>query len=362
MASTSTKRKKTKVAPEVSEPLLVGARPNEGHGRKLTAAFEALELVPALAESRKRVLRLVTEKPINSGEIVSTIECDVALMIAVLRMANQRESGGTGTVVKAIDKLTPAGVEAAANSISIYDFFDNRSNWNSRPELFRLHAVATQRAADRIAREIGFRERDELLVSALLHDIGKIFLKFAYPAYPVEILAGARTPEERLHAERRELGINHALVGGVLARRWGFPDRLASTIQRHHTDDGDDEASIVRLADMLAHYKHEQPVMPEALLRMAKRVGLKDESLRSILYETSLSGPNRDRQVETCPLSSREFDVLRLLAKGNVYKQIARDLDLSTSTIRTHLHNIYGKLCVIDRAQAVLIARKQGWI
>ena len=35
---------------------------NEGHGRRLTAAFEALEAFPALAESRKRVLRLVSQE------------------------------------------------------------------------------------------------------------------------------------------------------------------------------------------------------------------------------------------------------------------------------------------------------------
>src|SRR4051794_1569467 len=35
-------------------------------------------------------------------------------------------------------------------------------------------------------------------------------------------------------------------------------------------------------------------------------------------------------------------------------KQIAHELDLSTSTVRTHLHNIYGKLGAVDRAQAVL--------
>jgi len=36
--------------------------------------------------------------------------------------------------------------------------------------------------------------------------------------------------------------------------------------------------------------------------------------------------------------------VLKRLAEGKVYKQIALDLGLSTSTVRTHLHNIYGKL------------------
>jgi DNA-binding NarL/FixJ family response regulator len=45
-----------------------------------------------------------------------------------------------------------------------------------------------------------------------------------------------------------------------------------------------------------------------------------------------------------------------------VYKEIADDLSLTTSTVRTHLHNVYRKLRVIDRAQAVLVARDRGWI
>ena len=61
-------------------------------------------------------------------------------------------------------------------------------------------------------------------------------------------------------------------------------------------------------------------------------------------------------------MSSREVDVLRRLARGMVYKQIAAELGLATSTIRTHLHNVYGKLGAVDRAQAVLIATERGWI
>ena len=59
---------------------------------------------------------------------------------------------------------------------------------------------------------------------------------------------------------------------------------------------------------------------------------------------------------------AREVDVLKRLAKGMVYKQIASELGLSTSTVRTHLHNIYGKLGAVDRAQAVLIATERGWL
>jgi DNA-binding NarL/FixJ family response regulator len=45
-----------------------------------------------------------------------------------------------------------------------------------------------------------------------------------------------------------------------------------------------------------------------------------------------------------------------------VYKQIASEMQLSVSTIRTHLHNVYGKIGAVDRAQAVLAARDRGWI
>ena len=58
----------------------------------------------------------------------------------------------------------------------------------------------------------------------------------------------------------------------------------------------------------------------------------------------------------------RELGVLQRLAEGKVYKQIAHELTLSTSTVRTHLHNIYGKLGAVDRAQAVLIATERGWL
>ena len=54
--------------------------------------------------------------------------------------------------------------------------------------------------------------------------------------------------------------------------------------------------------------------------------------------------------------------MLRKLAEGKVYKQIAGELDLSTSTVRTHLHNTYAKLGAAARAQAVLTATSRGWI
>jgi DNA-binding NarL/FixJ family response regulator len=99
------------------------------------------------------------------------------------------------------------------------------------------------------------------------------------------------------------------------------------------------------------------------MLAAARTVGISPTGLRTVMYELPLpSAGGRPRQVDPCPMSAREVDVLRRLAKGMVYKQIASELGLSTSTVRTHLHNVYGKLGAMDRAQAVLMATERGWI
>ncbi len=338
---------------------------NEGHGRRLTAAFEALEGFPALAESRDRVLRLVSEERINTSEVVAAVEGDVALVIAVLRLANQAEGKNRGrvdSIVAATEVLSPEAVQSIAARARTFDFFERSSVWDAAPERFRLHGVATQRAAERLAIEAGYEERDRLMVTALLHDIGKLVLMHAYPGYPQQVHQGARTPEERIHRERRELGVDHSLVGGVLARRWGLPKVIASVIERHHAEDASDEVAFVRLADMLAHYAQGGAVSPTELLRCARSIGLGPEDLRSVMYDLPFPSTGRVRQVDPCPLSGREVEVLKRLSEGKVYKQIAHELELSTSTVRTHLHNIYGKVGAVDRAQAVLIATERGWL
>jgi DNA-binding NarL/FixJ family response regulator len=112
---------------------------------------------------------------------------------------------------------------------------------------------------------------------------------------------------------------------------------------------------------MLAHYGQGLPVDPKQLVKVAKVLDIGPDKLRGVMYE--LPNPQGVRRsVEPCPLSTREIEVLRRLRDGRVYKQIALELELSTSTVRTHLHNTYAKLGAVDRAQAVLIATQRGWI
>jgi putative nucleotidyltransferase with HDIG domain len=336
-----------------------------GRAQRLTKAFQALEAFPALAESRDRLEKLLAKDHVATAEIVGAIESDVALTLRVLHVANEGSGGTHGrvdTVVGSVEMLTPNALQTLAAGVRTFDFFEHSGVWDTTPERFRLHALAAQHATDTLASEIGYEHRDRLTAISLLHDVGKLVLMHAYPGYPTLVHQGAGTPEQRVHQERRELGVDHTLMGGVFARRWGLPASLASAIERHHNPEAEGDAALVRLGDMLAHYQQGTPVSPVEMLAGARAVGLGPAKLRAIMYELPTTASLRRRHVDPCPLSSREVGVLQRLAEGKVYKQIAHELMLSTSTVRTHLHNIYGKLGAVDRAQAVLIATERGWL
>jgi DNA-binding NarL/FixJ family response regulator len=64
----------------------------------------------------------------------------------------------------------------------------------------------------------------------------------------------------------------------------------------------------------------------------------------------------REQQKESTPvqaLSNRENEILQLLAKGLLYKEISDTLAISTGTVRQHIHKIYEKLHVQNRTEAI---------
>ena len=74
--------------------------------------------------------------------------------------------------------------------------------------------------------------------------------------------------------------------------------------------------------------------------------------------------PSAEIEAKKSPelLSEREMEVLRLVTKGLSNKDIADKLCLSVRTVQGHLANIFNKLQVSSRTEAVVHALKQGWV
>ncbi len=343
---------------------VAGIAPTRG-GSRMWSALERLDSLPVLAEARHRLLEVLREPNPSSNKIVEAVEGDVALTSGVLRVANagaRQSKGSIGSLPDAVGTIGPQGAQLVLARLPVADFFDGMSGWPLPPGEFRSHALAVRRSARALARATGFAEAEELAVAALLHDVGKLVLAASHDDYPRNLDLRKSSPEDRVRAERRDLGLDHASVGALALRRWSLPESIARAVEDHHNPEAGGMGAMLRLADMLAHFSHGAPTTPRSLTEAASAVGMDDATLRSLAYESAGDRWDRRASSEPSPLTPQETLALRGLAEGKLYKQIADGMGLSPSTVRSHLHRAYGKLGVADRAQAVLMASDRGWI
>ena len=339
-----------------------GQRQGGAGGRRLAAAFDSVSSLPALAEARRRLLSACEQRAPSPNDLADLVESDSGLAIAVMRAANNGAGppGGATGVRDAVEALRAERVRAVVGALETYDLLEHPGSQAERHERFRRHAVAVRAAAERVAELARLGQRDQLAVAALLHDIGHPVLAELHGQEHLDERSGS--PDGRVRRERLELGIDHALVGAVLLRRWSLPDEIATAVERHHSPDATGHAAAIRLADLIVHHAAGTGVAADSMREPAAALGIDDRALNALIFDFPHAGVQRRRASEPCPLSVRELDALRGLAEGKVYKQIAHELSLSVSTVRTHLHNVYRKIGAVDRAQAVLIARDRGWL
>lgn len=80
------------------------------------------------------------------------------------------------------------------------------------------------------------------------------------------------------------------------------------------------------------------------------------------LLRSKTATDKQEKQPQDYKLTERETEVLKLLVNGKSYQQIANDLYISHGTVRKHVENIYEKLHVNSKAQAVSLAYQQRWV
>ncbi len=86
------------------------------------------------------------------------------------------------------------------------------------------------------------------------------------------------------------------------------------------------------------------------------------KALVPVEFTSSLVSAIVDKHPELDALTSREVDVLKLLARGLSNTEIASRLNIGEGTVKTHLSSLLGKLHVTDRTQAALYALKHNLI
>lgn len=178
----------------------------------------------------------------------------------------------------------------------------------------------------------------------------------------------------RLHAVRPLiLNGDHARAEAILDAWQAYTTRRGLTTQRIETTmlrainahaQGQLDTALATLQDALVlaepggfirTFIDEGPTARD-LLRMASSRGIAPKDYVARLVDASAA----DRSVPIEPLSTREDDVLRLIADQLSNREIAETLYISVNTVKTHVRRLYDKLGASSRLEAVMRAQELG--
>ncbi len=187
--------------------------------------------------------------------------------------------------------------------------------------------------------------------------------------HDVEVVAEAASGEEaveatkRLHPDIAIMDIAMPGMGGIEATRAikvFCPETAVLVLSAY-----DDEPYLMKLLEVGAAGFLLKSVHGRELISAIRAVSRGEFILQPSIAEKimlRMSNQTEAQQSMTDLLSEREFEVLRLAARGLPNKEIARRLGLSIRTVHSHLANIFMKMQVGSRTEAVLLALRQGMI
>lgn len=341
-----------------------GPAPTErglSHSARLLMALDAVDRLPALSEARRDFVALAERPGVTDSHLAGAIAAEPALTAALLRFANRYGGAGAATPHAALTHLGRERARRIAAELPSFALGGRPDPWIDEVSTFRAHGLTVSRTARRIAREIGDTNPERVATAAMFHDVGRLVMARVHREYP-NLRLQPGTPEERVAAELRTVGFDHAAIGALVARRWSLPKPVTSAIEHHHSPEAAGISGIIRMADLLVHHAAGARIPIANLRDAADRISLPGRSLSALLYGRVGDMGDEAHSDEPCPLTRRQLELIRALGQGRQYKEIAKDLGLSPSTIRSHLHFAYERLGVSDRAQAVLMAASRGWI
>jgi DNA-binding NarL/FixJ family response regulator len=183
-----------------------------------------------------------------------------------------------------------------------------------------------------------------------------------------EVVGRAHTGEDAVDLCLREepdvvlMDLSMPGMGGIAATRkiLGLLPRTQVMVLTVHTDD----ANLFQAIKAGAQGYILKDCTPEDLADAIKSVHAGNTITSPDIAKKMITTFEGIRSnVELTPsLTEREREVIKALAQGKSNKEIARELDISERTVRNHASNIYKKLHIFDRTQAVIYAVRRGLV
>ncbi len=192
---------------------------------------------PALSESVTAINRIANSETESIDKLSNTILKDFALTNKLLRLVNSayfRPAGG-GTISTVSRAVIVLGFEAVRNiaiTVLLFEHLQNKGNANQLKEDFLRANLAGVLAKD-IGATAQMRDLEQSFICSLFHSLGRLLSQYYFPEESDEIrrvIAQKQCAEDL--AARQVLGLSFEDLGVAIARQWGFPSLIVSTMRR----------------------------------------------------------------------------------------------------------------------------------
>jgi putative nucleotidyltransferase with HDIG domain len=263
--------------------------------------------IPSIPLVLIRIIQTLDADTSSAKELETLILHDPALSARILRLANSAFYSfptRVKTISHAIALLGMNLVTSLAIGLNIFDSFTR----GAKSEASLINKLWTHSCGVGVlVREIWIRrnrhrdkESEFAFLCGLLHDLGKVVLFKTYPGHYGSVFAIAKSETDPAISayEDENYGMDHAAIGAMLAKQWGFPPELVSVIRQHHDPSAMEipMVSAVMLADMLSKelrigYDGDEGLY-EGLAKLRPKLEISDEECNYLIEFASRERAN----------------------------------------------------------------------
>lgn len=218
----------------------------------------ALRDLPPLPSVVLELVESLGHEELSAAQYAAKISRDQALAAKILRLANSSFYGRGRQVRSVPEAITLLGLRTVRGAVTAagltgsfrrHPGFDQTTFWR--------HSLGSALCAQALAGELRRDDADVAFTVGLLHDIGRLALANAFaPAY-AEVERWRHDRDCNIgDAEYAVLGIDHAEIGGLIARQWNFAPAIVDAIRQHHVPPASADLSLTGIAhvgDAIAH-------------------------------------------------------------------------------------------------------------
>jgi len=224
--------------------------------KEIQRKFTELKTLPHVAI---KVTQLVNDDRSTMHDFEEIIKLDPVLVTRLLRLVNSPYFGLSQKVGSIAKAVVFTGMTQLRNLVaveSLRGMFKGNDVDFSAQKLW-LHSATVAILSGMIAKRIFGKDGEDVFLAGIIHDIGLIVENQVAGEQLREACKAFREGQGTLiECERKAIGADHAEVGYLLAKDWGLPQEVLSSIKSHHLSrqvkDVSSTGSILQLAEFMA--------------------------------------------------------------------------------------------------------------